>query len=109
MKVDYSKCKIYKLVDAINNYFYIGSTCDLLSKRLCSHRSDAKYEPERKVYTYLNEVGFENVRIILIIDYPECKNKNDKLRKEQEYIDLYWNNEKCLNSKNSFGQKPEKK
>ena len=45
MKVDYSKCKIYKLVDMINNYFYIGSTCDLLSKRLCGHRAAAKPAP----------------------------------------------------------------
>ena len=102
MKVDYSKCKIYKLVDMINNYFYIGSTCDSLSKRLCNHRAMAKIKTEQKVYKYFNDIGFKNVKIILIIAFPECKNKDEKLRKEQEYIDLHWNDEKCLISKNSF-------
>ena len=102
MKVDYSKCKIYKLVDTINSYFYIGSTCDTLSKRLCAHRSLAKTKIKQKVYTYFNQIGWENVRIILIIDYPECNNLNEKLRKEQEYIDQFWNDEKCLNSMRSF-------
>ena len=48
MKVNYSNCKIYKLVDTINNYFYIGSTCDALSKRLVAHRIASKKQTERK-------------------------------------------------------------
>ncbi len=88
MKVDYSKRKIYKLVDMVNGYFYIGSTCNSLSRRLYEHRAKAKQFPERKVYRYLNEIGFENIRIILIIDYPDCTNKNENLEKSKN-ISIY--------------------
>ena len=40
---DYSKGKIYKLISNHTDDIYIGSTCDLLSKRLYKHKKAFEY------------------------------------------------------------------
>ena len=63
----YENTKIYKLILADSEYFYIGSTCEnRLSKRLNVHKCKAKTYPDRKVYKAFNELGWETVKIILI-------------------------------------------
>jgi predicted GIY-YIG superfamily endonuclease len=49
----YAKGKIYRLVNDVDNEFYVGSTCDLLSKRLYGHKKDAKEGVERRVCKHL--------------------------------------------------------
>ena len=44
----YENGKIYKLIDQESEYFYIGSTCDTLSKRLYRHKAAAKTKPNIK-------------------------------------------------------------
>jgi hypothetical protein len=43
----YENSKGYKLIDTINGYFYIGSTCNTLAKRKNGHINNAKVEPEK--------------------------------------------------------------
>ena len=72
----YHNGKIYKLVNSVNDKIYIGSTALPLTKRLSTHKADARYKPERRVYTELNTVGWANVRIIQIEEF-KCETKNE--------------------------------
>ena len=104
----YNNGRIYKIVDTVNGYFYIGSTCNPLTKRLSKHKYDSKRHPERSVYKYFNSIKWENVKIILI---TECylDNKEQLLREEDNYIQMYNDNPLCLNIKRAFVTKEETK
>ena len=65
----YNNSKIYKMYDMINGYFYIGSTSDKLSKRFSNHKSRARLSKDMKVYKYFNEIGWENVKIVLMEEH----------------------------------------
>lgn len=79
----YEHGKIYKLVNTIDDDIYVGSTHHPLVRRLCLHKSHGKRRNSR-VYSHLNEIGFDNVRIELIEEYP-CT-----CRKELEDRERYW-------------------
>jgi hypothetical protein len=81
----YNNGKIYKLVNDVDDEIYIGSTCLPLSKRFYGHKIAAKKRNVR-VYQHLNNIGWDNVKIILIEEYP-CNNKMELLRKEREHIE----------------------
>ena len=81
----YSKGKIYKLINSIDEEEYVGSTCNELSKRLYMHKNKAKSMPNIKVYKHLNQVGFDNVRIILVEEY-NCQSKMELERREAHWI-----------------------
>ena len=53
---------------------------------MSGHRRDAKIQPNRHVYIHLNEIGWNNVRIVLI-EAVICLNKDELVRHEQRYID----------------------
>ena len=93
----YNNTKIYKLQDQIYGYFYIGSTTDMLSKRLYGHKSSSKQYPKTKVYNVFNEIGWENVKIVLIEEHY-LENREQQLREEDKIIQMYIHDEKCLNS-----------
>ena len=97
----YNNSSIYKMQDQINGYFYIGSTCNPLSKRLYWHKCDAKKQPDRKVYKYFNSIGWDNVKIILI-EQHYLDNKQELIREEDKVIQMYLHDEKCLNSNRAF-------
>lgn len=82
----YSKGKIYRLVNSVNDEFYVGSTCMPLAKRLYSHKQAAKREPNIRVYNHLNQIGWDNVSIVLIEEYP-CENKMELERRERHFIE----------------------
>jgi group I intron endonuclease len=82
----YAKGKIYRLVNSVDNEFYVGSTCLDLAKRFYYHKNTAKKQVERRVYKHLNEIGFENMSIVLIEEYP-CENKMQLERRERHWID----------------------
>lgn len=82
----YSRGKIYRLINNIDGEEYVGSTCDTLAKRLWRHKEKAKYETGRRVYTHLNEIGWDNVSIVLVCLYP-CNTKMELERKEREVIE----------------------
>ena len=93
----YNNAKIYKLYDVIHGYFYIGSTCGALAKRLYEHKHTAKRQPETKVYKCFNSIGWENVKIILIEEHY-LENRDQQMREENTVIEMYLTDEKCLNS-----------
>ena len=82
----YNNGKIYKLVNNVNDKIYVGSTCLTLAKRFYCHKTDAK-KLKYPVYKYLNTIGWNNVRIVLI-ESVVAENKDQLLQREQHYIDL---------------------
>ena len=65
----YENTKIYKLIHPDSGYYYIGSSCDRLSRRLCDHKKKAKLYTDRKVFKAFNELGWSDIKIVLILDY----------------------------------------
>ena len=92
----FHKSKIYKLV-CQTPFYYIGATTNSLSKRLSEHKRKARKYPERKAYSYFNEIGWENVKIILI---EEMKIENiEQLRRiEDDSVRVCLSDTFCLNS-----------
>lgn len=82
----YAHGKVYRLVNSADNEEYVGSTCTSLAKRLYHHKKDAKTQTTRQVYQHLNEVGWGNVDIVLVEEYP-CENKMELLRRERHWVD----------------------
>jgi hypothetical protein len=91
---DYSKGKIYKL-QCDDGYYYFGSSVNELRYRFANHKEDSKTK-NFQVYQHINTIGWDRVRIVLVEDYP-CENKQQLIRKEDEYIRLHKDNTMCLN------------
>ena len=94
----YEKGKIYKITDIGCNKFYVGSTCENLSKRIERHRTKynnsktGKTNSKISVFDIFDEFGIENCKIELIENYP-CNCKEELLRREGHYI----KNTDCVN------------
>jgi hypothetical protein len=84
--VNYQNGKIYKLVNNNDDDIYIGATCSTLTKRKYGHKKDAGLHPDRRIYAHLNQVGWENVSIILIETCP-CNNRNELSKRERYWVD----------------------
>lgn len=82
----YSRGKIYRLVNDVDNEFYVGSTCQSLAKRKGEHKNEAKYKPNRRVFLHLNQVGWDNVHIVLIENYP-CNSIEELKARERFWIE----------------------
>ena len=87
MSQDFGKGKIYKITNDYNDEVYVGSTCDLLTKRFSNHKKgiNCKTKQNRPIYKLMNEIGFERFRIELIEDYP-CTDKYELRQREAYYI-----------------------
>lgn len=85
--------RVYKL--KCNDKFYIGSTIQVLNKRLNKHKSKAKNKPQ-KCHAYFNEKGWDNVTIELL-EEGEFKDIKALRKREGEYILPHINDENCLN------------
>ena len=85
--VDYKQGKIYKLCNNVDEKIYVGSTCGTLRLRKSGHKIKSKQEPNRIIYEHLNNVGWNNVEIILIEDF-ECESKSELHRRERYWIEL---------------------
>ena len=86
---NYQNGKIYKLTNTVNDYEYVGSTCQTLKGRKSDHRKRSRIRPDRKVYKELNEVGWDNVEIVLIENYPcddlcQLRAREEHWRKEND-------------------------
>ena len=93
----YEKGKIYKIVDAGYNKCYIGSTCEMLSKRMERHRKDyRRFKRQQRnhvsVFDLFDEYGIENCKIELIEDCV-CNNIYELRRQEGHHI----RNTECIN------------
>jgi len=84
---NYQNAKIYKLISPHTDNIYIGSTIQLLTKRLYNH-----YKRQSCSSKILTDLG--DCKIILIEKYP-CDDKMELAKREQHYIDMY--SDKCVN------------
>ena len=100
MKGDYANGRIYKIepiCEHDENEVYYGSTCQLLCKRMDSHRSNYKSWKNgnhAKTFSYelFEKYSIENCKIYLVELYP-CETKEELLAREGYYI----KNNKCVN------------
>ena len=103
----YQNGKIYKLVNDVDDLLYVGSTCNALHKRFGEHKSCARRQikGKGKIYQYMNNIGIDHFRIILVENYP-CNSKNELNARED-----YWINQlkPQLNSYRAFLTLEEKK
>ena len=85
--MDYSKAKIYKIVNDIDDDTYIGATCQALSKRMAEHRKSMKSKRDNhiKLYKKMNEIGVEHFKILLVEETP-CENVEQLRAIEGDYI-----------------------
>lgn len=85
----YDNCKVYKIYDILDpNQFYIGSTVQRLTSRICAHRKDSKIPEKqgRKLYHYVNDgIGWIRMKIELVEQFNEPMNIEQLRRKEGEY------------------------
>ena len=81
---DYSKGKIYKILNNIDDEIYVGSTIKTLSQRMASHRSLANFNPYNKLYKHMIDIGIDKFYIELVENYP-CNN-NDELRGKEGHV-----------------------
>ena len=101
---DYSLTKIYKIVSNQTDDIYIGSTCQkYLSKRMGTHKQDYKnYVEGNKRYVSSCEIlKYDDAKIVLIQAYPECKNKEEQIKYEQDHIDKM----NCINKNRAYVSK----
>jgi len=81
--VNYQLGKIYKIVNDVNDNFYIGNTAEKnLSNRMATHRRN------NDCMSKSLGVDLKECNIILIENYP-CNDKQELRRREREYFDKY--------------------
>ena len=93
--MDYSKGKIYKIIDNTNGNQYIGSTCcPRLSTRLAKHRCDYSYFLKQK-YHYVTsfEILKNNDYDIVLLENCSSKNRDELRARERYYIETL----ECVN------------
>ena len=93
---DYSKGKIYKLVDNTNENVYIGSTITTLAHRLTVHKLKTNLCVSKSI------IQNNNFKIELIELYP-CNTKNELLMRERYWIE----NTICINKTTPIKTKDE--
>jgi len=89
--IDYSKGKIYAIRSHLTDKIYIGSTTQILCKRLSGHIRDFNYKQNVSSKLILEKPDYY---IELIENYP-CNSKEELFRKEGEIIRKY--KDKCVN------------
>ena len=92
---DYSKSKIYKIVDNTNGNVYIGSTTQALSMRLAGHVNEYKrwIKKEKTFQVSSFEIIKNDNYSIILIEEINCENKEQLLKHERKYIESV----KCIN------------
>jgi hypothetical protein len=99
---DYSNGKIYSLESDCTNKIYIGSTSEKsIKRRLSKHKSNHK-RGKRHSCTASKILKYEDVKIILLEDYP-CNNKDELSKREQEWIEN--NKDICVNKNRTIAIK----
>ena len=78
---DYSKGKVYRILQDNEKTVYIGSTTQPLSARMAQHRKNIKHLPHFKLYTLMAAAGVDHFSIELVADFP-CE-RSEQLRAEE--------------------------
>lgn len=85
-KTDYSKGKIYKILNTVNDDVYVGSTTISLSQRMAKHRWSAKTNTKHcPLYQKIQELGIDKFYIELIENFP-CSTKEELHAREGHFI-----------------------
>ena len=82
---DYSKGKIYKILNHIDDKIYVGSTIKTLSQRMAQHRSCVNGLRQSTLYKHMHEIGIENFYIELIENYS-CNDIYELRAREGHFI-----------------------
>ena len=82
---DYSKGKIYKILNSIDDEIYVGSTIEALSRRMTKHRCLANTNPYNKLYKHMIDIGIDKFYIELVENYP-CNDVYELIAREGYYI-----------------------
>jgi len=91
----YQSAVIYVL-QCIDNYYYIGSTINNPRFRLNNHKNDSNKYPDRPVYHHILKIGWHNVMLQVVEEYP-CDTKEELQLKEDQYIKESIQDDYCLN------------
>ena len=94
METNYIDGKIYRLL-CDDGHYYIGSTIQPLNVRFNVHKHLSK-NGVNKIYEYINQIGWDNVTIELIEDYP-CDTKKELTDREKYHTAQSKNDPLCLN------------
>ena len=93
---DFSKAKVYRLVNDVDDEVYVGATCCRLSDRLACHKIDARRKPERRVYAHVAATGgWANWHIVLVEAVP-CANREELRAHERRHVELIGTLNICL-------------
>jgi GIY-YIG catalytic domain len=90
--------RIYRIENKINNLIYIGSTVQLLYKRMANHRNDANKGYQTNLHRAMRHLGYHNFYIILIKEI-QCTDLDIARLEEQVEINRY--DEKILLNENA--------
>ena len=82
---DYSKGKIYKVLNTTDDENHIGSTIETLGQIMAKHRSDMKRWSRRILYQHLHKLSVDNFYIELIENYP-CNDSYELGAREGHFI-----------------------
>ena len=99
--VNYVVGIVYIMYDPLSQFYYIGSTSKTLQQRRSKHITSAKQKNDIIVYNIFNKIGWDNIKIEALTEISYNK-KQELLQLEQQYISSCINDEKCLNSMNSW-------
>lgn len=86
---DYAKAKVYKLVNAVDDAVYVGSTCCKLSERFAEHKKMAHRKPGIRVYAHVTTTGgwvHGGWEIVLIEETP-CENREQLHAHERRWVE----------------------
>jgi len=106
LPIDYSRTVIYRIsCNELPDFIYIGSTTNFV-KRKNTHKCYSTTS-ECKLYQTIRENGgWDNWRITIIEEYPDCKNNIEQRIREQKWIDELNGN---LNTNKAYTSKEERK
>ena len=93
--------KVYKLVNNVNDLFYIGSTRQKLCRRMTDHRKEAKNGKTSPLYRAMKETGVKHWKIILIKKI-RTDDKEELLKLENKYICKFKEKKNCLNCNRAY-------
>jgi hypothetical protein len=98
--------RVYKIVNDIDDLVYIGSTKQILCRRMTEHRKLALTGCARKLYIHMREIGAEHFKILGVREYKDISKERLKY-KEDKYIKRFDTVKKGLNTYYAFGEKCE--
>ena len=100
---DICTLSVYKIINSVDDYIYIGSTTQSLKQRFQEHKNDHVNRPKGNIHNHMRNIGFDKFSIELITSIEMTT--FDMIRDlEQSYIDkvpkeLSLNKNRAYNSK----------